>query len=344
MSYKNIIVSPSGQLYGSENVLFDFLIGSASTYEVYVPANSAFYQKLKNNDFNPKGYKNLKWLYLKIFLKILFFHKSLYLNEAGHISYVKFIARFLPSSRKFVVSIRLVEDCNKKLIQIPINVVLISVSNFIKDQIETTAIVKTIYDPYKISALQETKIKSFANQILKVGIVGRITESKGVLNILPIMKSMENEQRKFLKLKFFGTYDENDSWLRKFKTELDSIENCQYYFEGFEKDKSKLYDQIDLLLHLNKEEPLGRILFEAIEGNVAFLCFNKGGIGELCSALGLEEFTVLDNPDWAESFASRISIFTELKKENITTYDNAVKIIEEKFNPDFYASRIEKFL
>lgn len=342
MRHKNIIVSPSGQLYGSENVLFDFLKGSNSTYEIYVPANSSFYDKLKKNDFNPKGYKNLKWLYLSIFFKLLFSKNNLYINEGGHISYVKILARFFPK-RKFVVAVRLLEDCNEKLVKISPNVTLVAVSNFLLDEIKTNGNKVMVYDPFKLNH-KEYLTSDREDQKFTVGLVGRVIKTKGLNELIPIIKKIEHQRRRNIHFCFFGTYDKTSQWFIQFENELNSIPDCNYFFKGFCSDKNSIYTNCDLILHLNKVEALGRIIFEAIDWNVPFLCFNKGGIGELCTVLGLEEYTVLDNMVWVKSFASRISKFTGLKKDNRTNYDNAVKMIEEKFNPDFYASRIEKYL
>ena len=41
--------------------------------------------------------------------------------------------------------------------------------------------------------------------------------------------------------------------------------HCYAYRLGFEKDKNQIYSSVDILLHVNKNEPLGRIFFESLE-------------------------------------------------------------------------------
>ena len=111
---KNIIVSPSGNLYGSENVLFDFLEGSRRGYKIFAPAKSPFYKRLKIARYNVNGFKIVGLLYLRIFINLLFFKRNLLLNEAGYLRYVKVLSSFFPN-RKFVIIVRILEDCNPYL-------------------------------------------------------------------------------------------------------------------------------------------------------------------------------------------------------------------------------------
>lgn len=47
-----ITISPSGNLYGSENVFFDYLCTTELNHIVFVPKNSSFEQKLKSQKWN----------------------------------------------------------------------------------------------------------------------------------------------------------------------------------------------------------------------------------------------------------------------------------------------------
>jgi|26BtaG_2_1085354.scaffolds.fasta_scaffold01949_3 hypothetical protein len=337
----NIIVSPSGQLYGSENVLFDFLEGSNKMYKVYVPKHSVFYEKLKNNSYNVKGYENIKWLYFKVFLQLLFLKKNLFLNEAGHLSYVKLLAKVLPF-RKFVVAIRLLEDCNSKLSILTGNITLIAVSNYIKSNVISNVVPKIVYDPYKLSENNNGISEKGKSPLLVIGIVGRVIESKGLNDILPLMKSISVSKRINIELNFYGSYNIETAWFKKFENELNSLVNLKYNFKGFTNEKSAIYDNCNLILHLNKVEALGRIIFEAIDFETPFLCYNAGGAGELAELLGLSGNIIDVSTKTINNETFEKYLFGSINKTN--NFDIAKNIIEEKFAPNNYANQIESFL
>jgi glycosyltransferase involved in cell wall biosynthesis len=335
-SNRDIIISPSGQLYGSENVLFDFLKGSTKKYKVYAPDQSVFLQKLKENYFVTRGFKNLKVLYVKIFIQLLFQRKNLILNEAGHIKYVKTLAKFLPF-RNFVVIIRLLEDCNAHLNQLPNNIQLIAVSNFIKHKVLSNKEVHVIYDPYLLSKKRSAhNIRK--NKKLNIGIIGRLTKSKGLNNFLEMIQFLSPDQKNNFNFLFYGTYDYMNTWFREFKTNLDKDLNLNYGLMGFESNQEDLFNSINIVLHLNRNEPLGRILFEAINYNLPFLCFRHGGTGELACALGMEKNTF----DEVSQIPYKLE---ELQKKGCSNkIQHTQIIIKEKFNPALYAKSIERFL
>jgi glycosyltransferase involved in cell wall biosynthesis len=333
---KNIIISPSGHLYGSENVLFDFLKGSTNNYIVYAPAQSVLLQKLKGSSFDNRGFKNLKILYLKIFIQLLFQRRNLILNESGHIKYIKVLAKLLPFP-KLVVIIRLLEDCNANLNDLPNNIELIAVSNFIKEKVVSNRPVHVIYDPFFLieSSTSRTIQKS---EKLNIGIIGRLTESKGLNNFVELIRYLSHDQKNKLNFLFYGTYDDANAWFKEFKYSLSNEPNLNYQLMGFESNQEKLFNSIDIVLHLNKNEPLGRILFEAINYNLAFLCFRQGGTGELACELGLEKNTFLE----VSEIPHKLDKLP--KKGNANETQRTREIIKEKFNPALYAQKIDFFL
>ncbi len=333
---QNIIISPSGQLYGSENVLFDFLKGSERKYKIYAPVQSVFLKKLQEEQFEAYGFKNLKTLYFQVFTKLLLQRKNLILNEAGHIKYIKVLAKLLPF-RKFVVVIRLLEDCNVHLKNLPNNIQLIAISNFIKEKIVSNRPVHVIYDPYLLTE-SPTAQNIQKNEKLNIGIIGRLTESKGLNNFVELIRYLSPDQKNNFNFLFYGTYDEQNTWFRDFKTAIDNDPNLNYQLMGFESNQENLFNSIDIVLHFNKIEALGRVLFEAINYNLPFLCFRQGGTGELACELGLEKNTFLE----VSEIVSKLDEFS--KKNNEFEIHKAKEIIKKEFSPQSYASRIEKML
>ncbi len=329
----SILISPSGNLYGSENVLFDFLQGSTKRYRLFVPSKSPFFKKLKENNFDVKGFENICRLYLKIFFSLFFDCKTVLVNEAGHIRYVNILAKLF-RNRKFIVVVRIVEDCNCNLLDLPANIVLVAISKFIRDKIVSNRPVHLIYDPFVLNANQQKKYYS-PLKFVDVGIIGRITESKGLNRIFDLFDSLNDTQKSKYRFLFFGSYNKNDEWVLNFKKKLSHYQNVNYEFMGFFDDQLKLYQSIDLLLHLNENEPLGRILFECVNAKLPFLCSNKGGTGELAIILGLKYFTFVHIQD----IVSRLDAVLLMDDSNLLI---ARKRIETEFSAVKYALTIEK--
>jgi glycosyltransferase involved in cell wall biosynthesis len=334
---QNIIISPSGQLYGSENVLFDFIEGSTIKYKIYVPHDSVFFRKLNVAGVNVEGFKNLLWLYFIIFIQILVFKKSLLLNEAGHINYIKILAKFFPN-RKFVVIIRLLEDCNIRLKDLPSNISLIAVSEFIKSRIQSNLDVTVIYDPFRLTNSQHSSTYLKKADIISVGIIGRISSSKGLSHFLELVSILKEEEIRSFHFNFYGTFNKTDRFHIDFENKLKSIVNLNYEFKGFETNQNKIYSNCNIILHFNKIEALGRILFETVNFKMPFLCFNQGGAGELSKKLGMDFLAVNDIHEMKlkllDYFNGRLAI----------SYEHAIQEINQNFNPESYAKELEKFL
>ena len=98
---------------------------------------------------------------------------------------------------------------------------------------------------------------------------------------------------------------------------------------------------MDLLIHLNKKEPLGRIIFEAVNYNTPILLFKAGGAGELANLLGLKNFTIDDLPGWETVFRKKILDSSNKWESNCKEMETARNIIQKNFTPEDYAIKIE---
>ena len=137
LNKQTIIISPSGGWYGSEQMLFGHLQHSHDSYKVYVRSGGKLSTELKQlNKHQIVAFSNLKLFYLKVFFLLLFSKvNSVYINEGGHINYVKILSKIFKKAR-FVVHIRLVEDCEKnRTVGLRSNVYLVCVSDFIRNRI-----------------------------------------------------------------------------------------------------------------------------------------------------------------------------------------------------------------
>lgn len=342
MPNKSIIISPSGNFYGSEQVLFEFLKASEKLYHVYVPENSILHEKLKNEKkHHIKGFTNLYTLYLKLTFLLLFKSATLYINEGGHIRFVKLIAKLLPH-KKFFTHIRILEDCSlNRLKATPPNVQCITVSSYLASKVPQQIPVKVIYDPY---TLNNEYLQHEYNKTFSIGIIGRVTKTKGLDDLIPIFKKLTAVIKQPVHVNFFGTVDEKDNWFNLFIKEIKEIKNINIHFKGFVHHKEEIYQNIDLLLHLNKVEALGRILFEAVDYHTPYLTFNAGGCGELTKILGLHDFLIEDDHDWIENFIEKIMNIYRDKKKYDRQIKNARVIISNQFTSKQYAKSIETLL
>ncbi len=337
-----IIISPSGEFYGSEQVLLEYLRTSQIIYQVCVPKDSSFGKRLSNEGFNIVAFTNLNLLYIKVFCFLLFSKKLLYVNEGGHIRYVKLLAKILPNTQ-FYVHIRLLEDCSaSRLNKLPKNIHIITVSNFLKSNIPSCYPVKVIYDPYSLTNNHTYRIDGKNTTSFTIGIVGRVTRTKGLDSLIPILRELTNNKEKFY-LKFFGSIDVQEIWVKKFIVKLEDIVEIETEFVGFVSSKEDIYNNIDVLLHLNKNEALGRILFEAIDYEVPFLSFNRGGCGELANLLNLEKLLIEENNNWVDGFVNKILKIFKNRNVYSLIVKNAKQSIRNNFRPEGYGSSLENF-
>lgn len=274
-----IIISPSGNLYGSENVLFDYLQNSSLIFdEIYAPVNSQFNQKLTQNGFVVLGYENVKTLYFNIFKKVFFCPgSSVYCNEGGHSRYIRILALLIPWVN-FTIHIRMIEDTNHKRLKglCRANLKLLTISSSVSVRVPMPN--SMIYDGYSFSKKLKFKTISSKGKI-QIGVIGRITHSKGINYLAKILKDNKNENLEFI---MFGSIDE------KIKTTVyfnNFISDKRVKHMGFVQDKEKIYSNLDLTLHLNEYEALGRIFFESLDQGIPFIGLNYEGIGEIARVI-----------------------------------------------------------
>src|SRR5205809_755091 len=97
-----IIIRPSGNFYGSERVLYDYLTLTEQTYDLFVPRNSLLKRKLNNlvsgeNILHEYDTSSHWKFYLRMAFRLLGGRfKSVYLNEAGHVKYILLLAKLFP--------------------------------------------------------------------------------------------------------------------------------------------------------------------------------------------------------------------------------------------------------
>ncbi|MFC4674419.1 glycosyltransferase [Dysgonomonas termitidis] len=343
---KIAIVSPSGKFYGSEQVLFDFLSATRHQYIVYL-SHGLFYDKIRGqNKHCPHSYSSVKFLYIRLMFMLLFNkYDGIYINEGGHIKYLNLLADLFPRKR-FFVHIRLLEDCHvHRLGKRRNNISYISVSEYITHEVmqNTHIQCRILYDIYQpISGFDEIRDMK-PETICRLGIIGRVTTTKGLHDISRFCEYCEKHVTPFqLEFHFYGDIDGQISGVRSFIERTNSYKQIKCVFHGFVKDKIQIYQSIDILLHFNKVEPLGRILMEALDFGIPFIGFQSGGIGELARNFSVAEYMITDHSNWENAFQNQIINLITNKEKTIECFYNAKKKMKALCSPATYTQKIEE--
>lgn len=324
---KTIIVSPSGNYYGSEQVLHDFLKNTENQYIVFVPQNSKFEHLLRSDEKHDiRGFKNEKGLYILLFFLLAFKgFKGIYVNEGGHIKYVKLLSKILPN-RYIILHLRMLVDTAKSRIgAIKSNVRLITVSNYLANMLEHQSM--CIYDPYQFGDNVHDRTQS---EKIKIGIIGRISISKGLDKFYEFYNFLE-DQYKF-EFHFYGEKvinEENNKLFEQLK------KSTNVFFHGFCK-KEEIYSSIDAVIHLNNEEALGRIVFEAVDHVIPIYTCTQGGTGELMNAIGLTNNLFDYSNDWKRELLKHL-----VEPTDIGMLKRAKNIAKNNFSVLQYTTSLE---
>jgi glycosyltransferase involved in cell wall biosynthesis len=337
---KTLIVSPSGNFYGSEQVLYNFLCNTYLSYMVFVPENSNFHKKLNQlGQHKIVGFGDLRLLYFKIFI-FLFSgrYKFLYINEGGHIRYAKLIAGFLKSVR-FIIHIRLLEDCDRRRLgDLPKNIQLVSISDYISSKIKSYHPTQ-IYDPIDTKHLGLTPRKTNTDDII-IAVIGRVSASKGLKNYAALFDFIQQKEcRDKLVFKFYGDVMHDEPEADIFFKRYNRHPHFQIQFLGFVEDQHHLYSGIDMVLHLNENEPLGRIGLESWAHGIPFICFNKGGAGEINTKLGMDKFSLNFEENWRQGFLEIIEL--TLTNSDETDQLKAKEYLAQHFGVKRYVQSLE---
>lgn len=345
MKNRCTIISPSGNFYGSEQVLFDFLTATTNVYTVLVPSGSMLYHKLlearlphRLRTFRPD---RLKRLYAGIFLQLATGKiGTLYINEAGHSKYAVLLARCYPKQR-FVVHVRMNEDTDPARwpARPLLNLRLIGISGFISRKLPLPAV--TIVDPYRFNA-RPLRAEKHDPPGLTIGIIGRITVTKGLNRLLQLVEHAAKDPiASRLRFSLFGDVS-GEPGDRDLVTRLAALSNVT--FEGFVADKDSIYNHVDGVLHLSVVEALGRIFFEAIDYGKPFLGFDAAGIGEIGRLTGLDRGLVAPDEQWKEHMLQRLLLLDQCYDSWAAEVQQKKEACKDIFSMDRYVSRIDELI
>ena len=340
------IVSPSGKFYGSEQVLFDFLSQTQNRYYVYLPQGLLYEKLQRQNKHSLHTFSSVKLLYFRLlFLLLINRYDGIYINEGGHVKYINFLAGVLPH-KHFFVHIRLLEDCYEhRLGRNRRNISYVSVSEYITGEVMRNAHLQctTLYDIYRpVSGFGGINAIKLLNNELHCGIIGRVTTTKGLHDISLYCEYCETHLVPFrMEFHFYGGIDEQLPEVRSFVKRTKFYKHIKCIFHGFVQDKKQIYQSIDVLLHFNRIESLGRIIMEALDYGIPFIGFQSGGIGELAHQFGVEKYMIAEGNNWEVDLQNRIVTMIAHKEEVIEDYRQAKLRMEKLCNPETYTRKLE---
>ncbi len=342
---KVLIISPSGNFYGSEQVLLDYLKTTKLTANVMAPSGSMFMEILLASGLRhkilPYNSRHLPIFYAKVFTWLLTGrYNYVYLNEAGHTKYIQLLSRFF-RSKNFLIHVRIREDAQaSRWHHLRKNVQIITISRYIHDLLPMASIL--LYDSYMFSNEGNKPSINKIAEPLRVGVIGRLSSTKGVFELLELLKLTASKKAGKFHFYLFG---EEGSDIKGTSVLGEILSYPFVSMMGFVKDKQKMYDQVDLILHLSKTEPLGRIFFEAIEENKPLVGFDAAGIGEIGHMAGLTELLV--DPQVKDS---AVALYEKMEMARTNYLEFARKVADSKpmaseiFNIVKYSGTLDKFM
>jgi glycosyltransferase involved in cell wall biosynthesis len=187
------------------------------------------------------------------------------------------------------------------------NITVLAISKYISERLPVENLL--IYDAYPFSE-EIAKETTGKLDVLKIAVVGRITGTKGY-DLMPRLIELIEENRSEEEF-IFELYGEIASDVVQ-NGLLDELQKSKcIVFKGFEERKGLIYHSVDCILHLSKQEPLGRIFFEAIDYNKPLVGFMAAGIGEIAAQLQVGHW--LADPVGADPAMQIFILLKEIKR------------------------------
>jgi len=322
-----LILEPAGNLWGSERVLLDFLRqarGSNWQIAVCCPPDTpiiaalsrlritVFPSFIANLHLRSRGYRLLAALRL-LYCAARFRAGLIYVNQAGATRIALFAGRLL--GIPIVTHVRLVEDVSyvsALKARAPALPRIICISEYILGLFQTGNAIepsrlKMLYDPY---LLRNIPVEGSDPESPAICCVGRLTPIKGQDVLLRAAASLKSAgiHTPLLMVGAAGPGEEFDGELRELADEL-GVSDLLTWF-GYQDDVFSCVRECRLQVCPSHLEPLGRVLFEAWDGDRLPIAWcGSGGGAEVISNSG---GGLLYEEQSGESLASTLKVALEM--------------------------------
>ena len=290
------IVEPSGLLYGSELALLDILERLDRTRfapEVILPGQSLFSERMRaaNIPFQellpPLAHQTGKFRKALAYVNLArhwWRHRPdvVYVNQGGILRPVAAIARRL--NLPLLCQVQTLEDARwvSGMTSLHQQVsIFICNSNFIAAETKVPKDrLSMLYYGYKMKGLPVSRRRG-DRQPLEVGLLGRISESKGHYLVLEAARRLKEASSTAYHFRFIG--DAPAVTERKRIQDLVMAQGLEdmIEFRGYRTDIGTELAELDLMVIPSVAEPFGRIYCEAAEARLPVLVSDGGGLGEL---------------------------------------------------------------
>ena len=247
----------------------------------------------------------------------------------------------------FVVHMRIEEDVVRLEQVSPLpNLSFLVISKFMLKRWPEIQPFQFVYDPFDFSNIPLNKSISpyTMDRPLRLGVIGRVSRTKGLDHFYSLMEKLDKTPlASFTEFHFYGDIVEDP----KVKTLVKNIRQLKFtkvIFHGFA-DRDEIYGNIDAIIHLNPNEPLGRIFFESLAFGTPLIGFNSGGIGELAELLSVSDHLVdYGSPNQVTDLIALIeklrTNYGRFRQAGVAARVRA----EEIFAPTNYANKIEELI
>lgn len=342
---EHIAISPSGNYYGSEQTLLTYLQNSQLCFCVFLPikVDEKYLRQIKSIEFIRIGYfSSPTLLYMRVALRLLknsFGQRatSVYVNEAGHVRYVKLLSQLFRGVN-FIVHVRLLEDVRNRQwsVKARSNLKILATSKFIQQELKSLGVLtRVLSSPFRSELLP---YRSKRLNCRKLIVVSRLSEAKGIGYYERLANYFEKRKCR-VEIHHYGTSD-TEATSRIIR--LQSLEYVSWISHGFEEDKKKIFSD-GIVLHLNPTEPLGVVLLECLNHSLPFLAFNEGGTGEIGRNLNVAAFLFSSRGNYWMEYIHRILIESSEFSWSVEV-QAARKQLTEKYGPIRYAKELDEIV
>ena len=316
-----VAIEPSGRLYGSEYCLFDVIQGTRGRcfdWSVISTDGLGFSGLLDENGIRQvpallpnlhrasRGRKLVQ--YLKLLMQVRRLQPDLiYVNQAGVLRAAGVICRLL--NVPGVCQVQTLEDARllgTKRIECSQIKAFICNSDFIADNTAVPAERKCVLYQGVQGSPQYCPRHISGTGPLSLGIIGRISESKGHYLLLRAVALLRSVMR--IKVRVIGEgFTAGDTAAFQRAVAEVGLQDM-FEFRGYRRDLRTEFSALDLLLIPSLAEPLGRVLFDAAHFGVPAIVADSGGLGEIAGMYDVGERFAAGN---AEDLASCITRCSE---------------------------------
>lgn len=219
---------------------------------------------------------------------------------------------------------------------------VIAVSHSVKEKFESLGVknIKVIYDGVKNEGYKIRKI--FNDKIIKLSILGRLSETKGQLEAIDAFEIIRKENY-MAELHIYG--EGSLDFKEKLERRIDcSAFKSDIYLHDFVDNVSEVWNNTDIALVCSKKEAFGRVTAEAMMSGCLVIGSNSGGTKELLA----ENRGLLYEQNNFEDLASKIIFALDnkhsMQKRALSGQNYSVNNLTKSKNANFIFAIYKKLV